>query len=128
LFINIRLEFHFQIEFKTKDEIAELVKCFWIKIYEHDYLGSTGVQNLTLAGLTPQGTDGTNELSYLCLDMVKELKLIYPSVSARFHQGTPQSFLDKCVEVLKTGMNMPQFWNDEVMIDAMVHAGYALQD
>ncbi len=112
----------------SKDEIAELVKCFWIKIYENDYLGNTGVQNLTLAGLTPQGTDGTNELSYLCLDVVKELKLIYPSVSARFHKDTPQSFLDKCLEVLKTGMNMPQFWKDEVMIDAMVHAGYALQD
>jgi formate C-acetyltransferase len=90
-------------------------------------LQETG-NNIILAGLTPDGVDGTNELTYLCLDVASELKLRDPIVSVRVHKNSPKDLLTKACKLLATGIGMPAFYNDEIIIPALQKVGISLQD
>jgi pyruvate formate-lyase/glycerol dehydratase family glycyl radical enzyme len=122
----------------TDAETVELLCCLWIKLFEvvkirpwaHTRFSGGGptYQNLTLGGVTPEGRDGTNELSMLCLDSVACTRLSQPNVSARLHPGTPPAFLRRCVEVIRLGFGMPALHNDEMMIPSLLSRGVSLAD
>lgn len=110
------------------ESIRELLECFWIKVFVEGHVAARGVPLMCLSGLTPGGRDGTNELTYLMLDVTESLRLIYPSVSVRCHRDSPEPLLDRCVEMLQAGLTQPQFVNDDVMIPAWTENGVALED
>ncbi|MBP8983729.1 MAG: glycyl radical protein [Coprothermobacter sp.] len=122
----------------TKDGAQELIECLWIKLSEISKIRPFGItltaagnpmfQNLCVGGQTRDGRDATNELSYMCLDATMNVKLHQPSISVRIWNGTPDELWYKAIQVTKQGLGMPAFYNDEVIIPALLNRGRELED
>ena len=113
----------------TREQAAELLACLWIKFAELRIdVDLLNYQNLILGGQDSHGNDATNELSWLCLEVTSDLKLFQPSVSLRWHPGTPESFLVRACEVLASGLGMPALFNDLQIIPTLEHAGVSPDD
>jgi len=106
----------------------ELFECFWLQSFREGHFGGRAFQTLSVGGLRPDGTDGTNPLTYLILEVADALRLTDPSIAVRVHRGTPPELLDRSVELLAAGLQQPQFFNDEVMVRAWVENGVDLAD
>ena len=76
--------------------------------------------NLMVGGMKPDGTDGTNELSYLCLEAMNQSRLPEPNLSVRFWEGTPHSLVLDSARLIRKGFGMPSMFCDEVCIPAMM--------
>jgi len=105
-----------------RERALELLECLWLKCYR-----TFDFHYLTVGGVTPNGDDGTNDLSYLCLEATERLRLPR-DIGVRIHPGTPPDFLRKAAAVAKLGLGRPDFWNDEVTIRALTEAGIPLED
>ena len=123
----------------TRSDALELIECFWLKCFEINKVrewaatrclsGYPMFQAVTLGGQTAEGTDGTNDLSYLCLEATANLQLPQPTVVIRLHDHTPDAFLragGRCL--LRHGGGMPGFFSDEVAIPALLNVGVPLAD
>jgi len=106
----------------TRARALELVQCFFLKWYR-----TFDFHHTMLGGLTPDGGDGTNDLSFLCLEAVERLRTPR-DIAVRVHKGTPPAFLRKAAEVARLGLGRPDFWNDEVMVPALAKAGFPIED
>jgi pyruvate formate-lyase/glycerol dehydratase family glycyl radical enzyme len=84
--------------------------------------------NVTLGGINEDGTDATNELSYLFLKAQDHVRLPQPNLTARLHNGSPDEFLDECSRVIGLGTGMPQVVNDESIIPSLKAAGIKSKD
>lgn len=84
--------------------------------------------NLMVGGLTPDGTDGTNELSYLCIEAMHLTKLAEPNFSLRLHAGTPRPLLRLAAKLIRTGCGMPSLFNDEVAVKGLMGLGIPRED
>ena len=109
---------------KLSDEQAfELICSLWLKLYR-DY----DVQQSCVGGCDRNGKDATNALSYMMLDATEALGFIR-CLSVRYHSGTDKAFLKRALEVVgRVQKGVPFFFNDEVMIPALVSKGIALED
>ena len=104
----------------------DIMLCLYLKTNDHTPLvpsageslfsGSATNQSITLSGLTPDGKDGTNVLSYLFLRGLDLLKLREPNVDCRFHDNTPELWYSKCLEVIKSTGAAPALYNDEAIV------------
>ena len=122
----------------SKENILEILGCLWIKFNEimklRDRIGSKAFggyplfQNLIVGGLTPEGADATNPLSFLCLEVTKQLGLPQPSLSVRVHRNSPQDFLLAAGELAKKGFGMPAFFNDNAIIPMLQRMGVPLNE
>ncbi|KAA3626437.1 MAG: glycyl radical protein [Proteobacteria bacterium] len=116
-----------------EEDALELLECFWVKLAEWVWLlpengakyygGYNSFQNLTIGGTKKDGSDATNELSYLCLKATEEVKLPQPALSARIHNDTPEEFLRAACKLSRLGMGFPAFHNDRVGTSMMMYAG-----
>lgn len=122
----------------NRESALELIECLWVKFNEINKVrdesstkafgGYPMFQNLIVGGQTPDGRDSTNELSYLCMDATETIQMPQPSLSIRFHQATPQEFLNRAGEVAALGLGMPAIYNDHVIIPALAARGVTLED
>jgi pyruvate formate-lyase/glycerol dehydratase family glycyl radical enzyme len=122
----------------TRGRAIELLGCLFVKLSEFvplfsDYLapfftGFPANPAITFGGLTPDGEDATNELTHAILDTREVLKTRHPNLHARIHQGSPEAYLQRAVEVLKSGGGMPAFFNDEVIVPALVNKAISEED
>ena len=85
-------------------------------------------QNILLGGIRPDGSDGTNELTYLCLNALQKFAFTSPVVTVRLHRDSPRELLYRTADVLKTGGGMPFVNNDDLLIQAYVDLGVPLED
>jgi pyruvate formate-lyase/glycerol dehydratase family glycyl radical enzyme len=116
----------------------ELLSCAWLKLlavkkvrsWSHTRFSAGGplYQNVTIGGLTRDGKDAVNELSYLILDSVGDMKLTQPNLSVRYHRGMSKEFLAATIEVIRKGFGMPAFNNDEIVVPGMLKLGVSLED
>ena len=107
----------------TKEEAFEIICCLWIKLYR-DY----DVQQSCVGGSSADGSSDVNELSYLMLDVTEQLGFIR-CLSVRYSENTEKEFLRRALEV--TGhvqKGVPFYFNDDVMIPALVSKGIAFKD
>jgi pyruvate formate-lyase/glycerol dehydratase family glycyl radical enzyme len=86
------------------------------------------IQNIAIGGVTPDGSDATNDLSYMILESCKHVGKPGGNVTARIHADTPAAFLRKCSEVIRTGIGYPAVVNDEVLVPALIEQGIPPQD
>jgi formate C-acetyltransferase len=111
----------------TKTEAVELLECLWLKLAESNrpspalmtmnHYGYPFWVQVTIGGQTANGYDATNELSYLVLEATTNVQLHEPTVSARIHNRTPDKFLMKCGEAVRShGGGLPALFNDQVII------------
>ena len=114
----------------TREEAKELLAALWIKFFEFhgkDHARS-GLVHLALGGLTPDGSGGVNEVSWLCLEVAEELAIIRPQIAVRCYRGMPEDFLRRAVRLLRKNFGSPDFSNDEVIVGALIRIGIAPED
>ncbi|MFC6164779.1 glycyl radical protein [Lactiplantibacillus dongliensis] len=90
--------------------------------------GSPLYQNITIGGQTPDGKDAVNPMSYLILRAIAQAHLPQPNLTVRYHKGLSDKFMRECVEVIKQGLGMPAFNNDEVIIPSFMRRGVKKED
>lgn len=84
--------------------------------------------NMILGGLTPDGQDATNDLTYLILDTWAYLEVIAPVMSVRFHKNSPEKLYESCARILRCGAGEPAIYNDEAVIEGLVKMGIPLEE
>jgi len=114
----------------SKEKALELITHFFImtnslnKVRPWDHTQYSGgyplYSNLMVGGMKPDGTDGTNDLSYLCLEAMSMSRLPEPNLSVRFWEGTPHSLIKDAAKLIRQGFGMPSVFCDEVVIPAMM--------
>jgi len=122
----------------TREGALELIECLFLKASETVDLmegiatigigGNTSFIEVTIGGVDRQGRDATNELSFLFLDAVEEMKTIQPNCAARLHPETPEAFRRRLAEVMAGGSVSLQVVNDEVIVDAYTARDVSLED
>jgi pyruvate formate-lyase/glycerol dehydratase family glycyl radical enzyme len=123
----------------TREQMQELIENFQIKIWEMNKLrdhvgvqifgnGGIGGPCLTLGGIKRDGTDGTNDVTYMMLDAIAHTRIPDPWTAVRMHKGTPLPLKIKVANVIRLGTGEPKFFNDEVTIEAMIKNGRSVAD
>lgn len=108
----------------------ELLACLWVKYFEAVGApsGVSAHNHLTLGGSKPDGSDASNAVTELCLEVTGELGLNRPQVGLRWNSHTPRAVLRQAVEALRLNRGCPDFCNDEQIVRALHHAGVSLED
>lgn len=122
----------------TKDRALEIIthmfimnsSCNKVRPYGHTKFsqGYPLYSNLVVGGLKPDGYDGTNELSYLCIEAMNLTALAEPNFSARIHAQSPRKFIESCAKLIRTGCGMPSMFNDEVAAKGLEDLGISHED
>lgn len=122
------------------DEHAlELLECLWVKFYNQPAPVKVGITlkesatytdfaNINTGGVTPEGKNGVNNVSYLILDCMDEMKLVQPNSNVTISKKTPQKFLKRACEISRKGWGQPAFYNTEAQITELINAGKSLED
>ncbi len=111
----------------SEDDALELLEAFWLKFIVGKSCWAVS-QNILLGGTTPAGDDAVNPLSFLALRATEELRTPQPSVAVRIHRGTPAKFLHEAARVLRLGLGIPAFHNDDSVVPLKVSEGIAVND
>ena len=122
----------------TREFAQELLDCIWVKLNDlnkcrdaasaEGFAGYSLFQNLIVGGQDGEGIDVTNDLSFMCIDASKHVFLPQPSLSIRVWNGSPHELLIRAAELTRTGIGLPAYYNDEVIIPSLVSRGLTLQD
>ena len=122
----------------TREFAQELIDCIWVKLNDlnkcrdaasaEGFAGYSLFQNLIAGGQNGDGVDVTNDLSFMTIQASMHVQLPQPSFSVRVWNGTPHEFLVKAAELTRTGVGLPAYYNDEVIIPALINRGLTLKD
>lgn len=123
----------------TPERARELLQCFWIKFNNHPSppkVGITAEESSTytdfclinVGGVKDNGMDGVNELSFLILDVIEEMRLLQPSSMVQLSKKNPDRFIDRTVKIIKTGFGQPSIFNTDAMIQEMLRQGKDIVD
>ena len=111
----------------SRDDALELIQALWLKFNVGKKVWAVS-QNLVLGGVTRDGNDATNDLTYLCLDATDDLKAPLPTVTVKCHSKMPEELLDKACEMASHGRGNPTLINDEVVVKSRMATGVSLED
>lgn len=123
----------------TRDQALELLECLWVKFNNQPAPPKVGITlkesstytdfaNINTGGITPDGRDGVNEVSYLILECMDEMKLLQPSSNVQISRKTPDAFLKKACEISRKGWGQPAFYNTDAIVQELLNAGKSLAD
>ena len=122
----------------THEDAQEILECLWVKVEEikraydsdcaRNFAGYDSGMNVSIAGQKSDGTDATNEVSYMFLDAQDNLRTARPNFTIRYHNKLSQKFLLRACEVMKIGTGMPEIMNDEAHIPSLMNRGVTLED
>ncbi|HEX9975324.1 MAG TPA: pyruvate formate lyase family protein, partial [bacterium] len=123
----------------TKEAAKELLQAFWIKFNNQPAPPKVGVTaeesatytdfaQINLGGVTIDGFDAVNELSYLLLEVIEEMRLIQPSPSVQISKKTPDKFLKKALAVVRQGFGQPSIFNTDAVIQELIRQGKSIED
>lgn len=123
----------------THEQARELLQCFWVKFNNHPSppkVGITAQESSTytdfclinVGGVKDNGADGVNEVSFLILDVIEEMRLLQPSSMVQLSKKNPDSFIDRAIKIAKTGFGQPSIFNTDAMIQEMLRQGKSIVD
>jgi len=123
----------------TESRARELLQAFWIKFNNHPAPPKVGVTAsesntyvdfalINTGGLTPAGDDAVNDLSYLILDVVEEMRLLQPSAMVQISKKNPDRFLKRALHIVKTGFGQPSLFNTDAIVQELVGQGKTIAD
>lgn len=122
----------------SREFAQELMDCIWVKLNDlnkcrdaasaEGFAGYSLFQNLIAGGQNSEGIDVTNDLSFMSIQASVHVFLPQPSLSVRVWNGTPHEFLIKAAELTRTGIGLPAYYNDEVIIPSLLSRGLTLED
>ena len=123
----------------THDQAEELLQCFWIKFNNQPAPPKVGVTaaesgtytdfaQINIGGLREDGSDGVNEVSYLLLDVVEEMRLLQPSASIQVSKKNPDVFIKRACEIIRTGFGQPSVFNADLISQELIRQGKSVAD
>ncbi|MGA9365323.1 MAG: trans-4-hydroxy-L-proline dehydratase [Bacteroidota bacterium] len=123
----------------TREKAKELLECFWIKFNNQlapPKVGVTAAESATYTdfatinsgGLRPDGTSGVNELTYLVLEVIDEMKLVQPSTNIQLSASSPDEFLKTACKIIREGWGQPSVFNADVVVKELLRQGKNIVD
>lgn len=123
----------------TEEKARELLMLFWIKFNNQPAppkMGVTAKESNTytdfalinVGGVKTDGSDGVNDLTYIILDVIEEMRLLQPSSMAQVSKKNPDRFLQRVLQITKTGFGQPSIFNTDAMIQEMLAMGKSIED
>ncbi len=123
----------------TPDELSDLLGCFWVKFNNHPSppkIGVTASESSTytdfclinLGGVKSDGTDAVNEMTYILLDVIKEIRILQPSSMVQISRKNPDRYIHKALDIIRTGFGQPSCFNTEAIIQELLRQGKNILD
>jgi formate C-acetyltransferase len=123
----------------TKERAEELLQCLWIKFNNQPAPPKVGVTaeesgtytdfaQVNLGGTRADGSDGVNELTFLMLDVVEEMRLLQPSASLQVCAQGPDAVVERAARIIRTGFGQPSIFNHDLIVRELVRQGKKLED
>ncbi len=123
----------------TEEKVRELLQAFWVKFNNQPAPPKVGVTALesntytdfcliNTGGLTETGEDAVNDLSFIILDIIEEMRLLQPSSMVQISKKTPDEFLLRALKIVKTGFGQPSFFNTDAIIQELIRQGKSIID
>ncbi|MCP4688354.1 MAG: formate C-acetyltransferase/glycerol dehydratase family glycyl radical enzyme, partial [Desulfobacterales bacterium] len=123
----------------TREKAKELLCAFWIKFNNHPAPPKTGVTAkesntyvdfalINLGGVRRDNSDGVNELTYLILDVIQEMRLLQPSSMVQLSKKNPDRFIKRALRIVKTGFGQPSIFNTDAIVQELVRQGKSVED
>lgn len=123
----------------TQEEVYEMLQSFWVKFNNHPSPPKVGVTAeesntytdfclINVGGVKEDGSDGVNEMSYILLDVIWEMRLLQPSSMIQVSKKNPDRFIRAAVEIIKTGFGQPSVFNTDALVQEMLRAGKDVRD
>ena len=123
----------------TKNRAIELLQSFWIKFNNHPAPPKVGVTAqesntytdfslINLGGVKQDGSDGVNELTYIILDVIKEMRILQPGSMVQISRKNPDTFVKKAIEIIQTGFGQPSCFNTDAIVKELTRQGKSIED
>jgi formate C-acetyltransferase len=123
----------------TRERTVELLQAFWIKFNNHPAPPKVGITAqesntytdfslINLGGVKVDGSDAVNELTFIILDVIEEMRLLQPSSMIQLSKKNPDRFLHRAMKIIKTGFGQPSVFNTEAIIQELVRQGKGIED
>lgn len=122
-----------------REDARELLQAFWVKFHNHPAPPKVGVTAqesgtytdfslINLGGLTAAGEDGVNELTYLLLDVIEEMRLLQPSAMCQLSEKSPDDFMRRAGRIIRTGFGQPSIFNADAIVQELTRQGKSVVD
>jgi len=123
----------------TRERAKELLQCFWVKFNNQPAPPKVGVTaaesgtytdfaNISSGGLKADGSDGVNDVTYLVLEVIDEMRLLQPSSNIQLSKKSPDRFLKKACEIIRKGWGQPSIFNADMVVSELVRQGKTVED
>jgi len=123
----------------TPEGAKELLECFWIKVSQQPAPPKVGVTDeqsatyndfmlINVGGVDRTGADAVNELSYMILDVIEEMRLPFTGSCIQLSQANPDRFLIRTLEVVRRGFGQPSIFNTDAILQEFLRAGKSIED
>lgn len=123
----------------TREQARELLQCFWVKFNNQPAPPKVGVTaaesgtytdfcNINNGGLRADGTDGVNDVTYLILDVIDEMRLLQPSSNLQLSKKNPDRFLRRGLEIVRKGWGQPSIFNADMVVEELLRQGKSVED
>ena len=123
----------------TREQARELLECFWVKFNNQPAPPKVGVTaaesgtytdfcNINTGGLKPDGSSAVNDLTYLILDVIDEMRLLQPSSNLQLSRKSPDQFLKRGLEIVRKGWGQPSIFNADMVVEELLRQGKSIED
>ncbi len=123
----------------TREQAEELLQCFWIKFNNQPAPPKVGVTaaesgtytdfaQINTGGVYADGSDAVNDVTYLILDVIQEMRLLQPSSSIQVSKKSPDRFVKRAAKIIRTGFGQPSIFNTDLIVQELVRQGKSVQD
>jgi formate C-acetyltransferase len=123
----------------TEESARELLQCFWVKFNNHPAPPKVGITaeesatytdfaQINTGGLKRDGSDGVNDLTYVILDVIEEMRLVQPSSSLQLSKKNPDRYLKRAAKIINTGFGQPSIFNSDLIVQELVRQGKSVED
>jgi formate C-acetyltransferase len=122
-----------------KETAKELLQAFWIKFNNQPAPPKVGVTAeesgtytdfalINTGGVKPDGSDAVNDLTYLILDVIEEMRILQPSSCVQLSKKNPDSFIKRALKIVRTGFGQPSIFNTDAIVQELVRQGKSIID
>ncbi|HEY8909926.1 MAG TPA: trans-4-hydroxy-L-proline dehydratase [Desulfosporosinus sp.] len=123
----------------TEEQAVELLQCFWVKFNNQPAPPKVGVTaaesgtytdfaNINSGGLKADGSDGVNDVTYLVLDVIDEMRLLQPSSNIQLSKKNPDRFLRRAARIIRKGWGQPSVFNADTVVEELLRQGKSIED
>ncbi|HWR36224.1 MAG TPA: trans-4-hydroxy-L-proline dehydratase [Clostridia bacterium] len=123
----------------SREQARELLQCFWVKFNNQPAPPKVGVTaaesgtytdfaNINTGGLKQDGSDGVNDVTYLVLDVIDEMRLLQPSSNLQLSKKNPERFLKRGLEIVREGWGQPSIFNADMVVEELLRQGKSIED